>query len=45
MDRCRGSLTAPRDAMGWDINEISHLGELLAREPRVIGVAYGQWKP
>ena len=32
------------DALGWDINEISHLGELLAREPYVRGVARGQWK-
>ena len=32
------------DAMGWDIEEVAHLGELLAREPRVRGVAYGQWK-
>ncbi len=32
------------DALGWDLNEIAELGELLAREPRVSGVAYGQWK-
>ena len=32
------------DALGWNINEISHLGELLAREPYVRGVARGQWK-
>ncbi len=32
------------DALGWDIDEIAELGELLAREPRVSGVAYGQWK-
>ncbi|MXW41595.1 MAG: hypothetical protein F4X48_04905 [Acidimicrobiia bacterium] len=32
------------DALGWDIEEIAELGELLAREPRVRGVAYGQWK-
>ena len=32
------------DALGWDIDEIAELGELLAREPRVRGVAYGQWK-
>ncbi len=32
------------DALGWDIEEITRLGELLAREPRVRGVAYGQWK-
>ena len=31
-------------ALGWDINEITELGEMLAREPRVRGVAYGQWK-
>ena len=31
-------------ALGWDMDEISALGELLAREPRVRGVAYGQWK-
>lgn len=33
------------DALGWDLNEIAELGELLAREPHVKGVAYGQWKP
>ena len=32
------------DAMGWDIDELAELGELLAREPYVKGVAYGQWK-
>ena len=32
-------------ALGWNIDEIAELGELLAREPRVRGVAYGQWKP
>lgn len=37
--------TAVCEALGWDINEITELGELLAREPRVRGVAYGQWKP
>ena len=31
-------------ALGWDIDEITGLGEMLAREPRVRGVAYGQWK-
>ncbi len=31
-------------ALGWDIDDITELGELLAREPRVRGVAYGQWK-
>ena len=31
-------------ALGWDIKEITELGEMLAREPRVRGVAYGQWK-
>lgn len=32
------------EALGWDIGEIVQLGELLAREPRVRGVAYGRWK-
>ncbi len=32
------------DALGWDIDEISELGKLLAEEPRVRGVALGQWK-
>lgn len=32
------------EALGWDIDEIAEFGELLAREPRVRGVAYGQWK-
>ena len=31
------------DALGWDIGEIAALGQMLAREPRVRGVAYGQW--
>ncbi|WP_419919433.1 hypothetical protein [Candidatus Poriferisocius sp.] len=31
-------------ALGWSMDEITELGELLAREPRVRGVAYGQWK-
>lgn len=31
-------------ALGWDIDKIAELGEVLAREPRVRGVAYGQWK-
>ena len=31
-------------ALGWDIDEITELGEMLAREPRVRGVAHGQWK-
>ena len=31
-------------ALGWNINEITELGEMLAREPRLKGVAYGQWK-
>ncbi|MYK92355.1 MAG: hypothetical protein F4026_09570 [Synechococcus sp. SB0669_bin_8] len=31
-------------ALGWDINEIAELGELLAREPLIRGVPYGQWK-
>lgn len=33
------------EALGWDNDEIAGLGELLAREPRIRGVAYGQWKP
>jgi len=33
------------DALGWNLDEIAALGELLAREPRVRGVAHGQWKP
>jgi len=32
-------------ALGWDTVRIAELGELLAREPRVRGVAYGEWKP
>ncbi|MCY3568579.1 MAG: hypothetical protein OXH38_08115 [Chloroflexi bacterium] len=28
----------------WDIHEVTALAEALAREPRVRGVAYGQWK-
>ena len=32
------------EGLGWDINEISELGELLADEPRVRGIARGQWK-
>ena len=32
------------DALGWDINEISELGKLLAEEPRVRGQGLGQWK-
>ncbi|MXW62109.1 MAG: hypothetical protein F4003_10065 [Acidimicrobiaceae bacterium] len=32
------------DALGWDISKIAELGELLAKEPHVRGVAYGQWK-
>ena len=36
--------TAVCDALGWDLGEITELGELLAREPRIRGVAYGQWK-
>ena len=32
------------DALGWDYEAIAGLGELLAREPRVRGVAYGQWR-
>jgi len=36
--------TAVSEAMRWDIDKIAQLGELLAREPYVKGVAYGQWK-
>lgn len=36
--------TAVCEAMGWGLEEITELGELLAREPRIRGVAYGQWK-
>lgn len=32
------------EALGWDLGKISTLGELLAREPYVRGVGYGQWK-
>lgn len=32
------------EALGWDIGDVAELGGLLAREPRVQGVAYGQWK-
>ena len=32
------------EALDWDIDEIAELGELLAREPLVKGVAYGQWE-
>ncbi len=32
------------DALGWDIGEVAALGKLLAEEPRVRGVALGQWK-
>ena len=31
-------------ALGWDAGELAQLGELLAREPYVRGVAYGQWR-
>ncbi len=31
-------------ALGWDLDEITHLGELLHQEPRVRGVAHGHWK-
>ena len=31
-------------ALGWDIDKITELGEMLAREPRIRGVAHGQWK-
>ncbi|MXZ52148.1 MAG: hypothetical protein F4126_04525 [Acidimicrobiaceae bacterium] len=33
------------EALGWDTDEIAELGELLAREPLVRGVPYGQWQP
>ena len=33
------------DALGSDVVEITELGKLLADEPRVRGVANGQWKP
>ena len=33
------------ETLGWDIDQVVALGELLAREPTVRGVAYGQWKP
>jgi len=32
------------DALGWAISHIAELGGMLAREPRMRGVAYGQWK-
>jgi len=32
------------DALAWDTREIAELGKLLADEPYVRGVAYGQWK-
>ena len=32
-------------ALGWDMVEITELGRLLAHEPAVRGVAYGEWKP
>ena len=32
-------------ALGWDVIEIAELGRLLAHEPAVRGVAYGEWKP
>lgn len=31
-------------ALNWDIQEWNELGELLAKEPHVRGVAYDQWK-
>lgn len=36
--------TAVCTALNWNPDEVSELGELLAREPHVRGVAYGQWK-
>ena len=36
---------AVSEAMRWDIDRIAELGELLAHEPYVTGVAHGQWKP
>ncbi len=32
-------------ALGWDVVKIAELGRLLAHEPAVRGVAYGEWKP
>ena len=32
-------------ALDWDNDEIAELGELLAAEPHIRGVARGQWKP
>ena len=32
------------ETLGWDIDRVAELGELLAREPTVRGVAYGQWR-
>ena len=31
-------------ALGWDVDELARLGGLLANEPHVRGVSYGQWK-
>lgn len=36
--------TAVCAALGWNIKRIAELGKMLAREPHVRGVAYGQWK-
>ena len=32
------------NTLGWDSDEVTQMGEMLAREPRVRGVAHGQWK-
>lgn len=31
------------DALGWDIDEVTELGKILASEPHVRGVPHGQW--
>lgn len=36
--------TAVCSALGWDIGEITELGEMLAHEPRTRGIARAQWK-
>ena len=35
---------AVAEALGWDVGELADLGEALACEPHVRGVADGQWK-
>ncbi len=32
------------NTLGWASDDVTQMGELLSREPRVRGVAYGQWK-